>query len=334
MLGALLRAAGQFWHEQVWWMFTAGSALIAIGAGGFLAAILSVRPPQPLRYNVQPVWFWAAGTWLLMAALLALAAGIRATAGVLSLAESHVVTELILRGFVFHVIVGVGLRAFPGHLGTPPVGLRRQAVLIAFAQISILSLIVGSPAFGLPGVDLLARAGDLIFALTVASVAVSLGVLLPRNIGREPVYRLLIPVAWIAAVLYALALAGSAVLPGDRTLYQTGAIRHIFMLGFMAPLMVGMSHIVLARFLRGHVAGARLLTVSFWLLVVAWPLRVLPALFTDSPAGPADLLFSAATTLVIAGLLLLAVVAAVNVLATTGAFNRPASAARTPLRRG
>ncbi|HEY4669690.1 MAG TPA: hypothetical protein VIH05_07945 [Tepidiformaceae bacterium] len=322
-VGALLRGAGQFWHEDVWWLFTAGSVLIVAGAAGFFAAILSIRPQQPLRYNIQPAWFWASATWLLLASVLALVAGLRATAGVLPLADSYVVTELMLRGFVFHAIVSVAMRAFPGHLGTPPVDDRRQALLLGMAGLSIVALVAGAPAFGLPGIELLARAGDLLFAATIGTLIVFTGILHPRNVGREPVYRLLIPVAFLGAAAYAVAVAILALLPGDATLYQTGAARHIFMLGFMAPLMVGMSHIVLARFLRGRVDGANWLTVAFGMLLVAWPLRVLPALFTDSPAAGSDPLFSTAAGLVIGGLLLVAVVAGANALATMQALRRP-----------
>lgn len=330
MVGALLRGAGQFWHEDLWWVFTAGSALVVVGAAGFLAAILSVRPRQPLRQNVQPVWFWAGGTWLLAAAVLTFVAGFRAIDGVLLLPESQLVVELTLRGFVFHAIVAVAMRAFPGHLGTPLVDVRRQALLFGMAELSIVALVAGAPAFGLPGIELVARAADVLFAATIGGLILFSEVLRPRYVGPTPVYRLLIPVAFIGAGAYAVALAALAVLPGDPTLYQTGAARHIFMLGFTAPLMVGMAHIVLARFLRGQVAGANWLTVAFWMLVAAWPLRVLPALFTESPSAGADPLFSAAAGLVIGGLLLVALVAGANALATAQALRRPVREQRAP----
>jgi hypothetical protein len=50
---------------------------------------------------------------------------------------------------------------------------------------------------------------------------------------------------------------------------------------------------------------------------------VLPALFTDSPVAGSDPLFSTAAGLVIGGLLLVAVVAGANALATMQALRRP-----------
>jgi hypothetical protein len=310
--GALFRGAGQLWHDDIWWMFHLGSLLIVLGAVGFVAALVSVRPARSLRVDVQPAWFWAAGLWLFVAAVLALVSGFRANTGVLRLAESHLSTELLLRGFIFCSITAVAVRAFPGHLGTRPVSFQRQLAILALSHFGIALLIAGSPAFGLPGSTLLMRAGDVVFGSSIVLLIAWLGVLSPQNMGREPTYRLLIPVAWLGAATFAIALAVSALLPGERTLYQTGAIRHVFMLGFMAPLMVAMSHIVLDRFLQGAMVGGRFLTGAFVLLVVAWPLRVVPALFTDSPPDQLRPLLSTSAVLVMVALALLAGVAVAN----------------------
>jgi hypothetical protein len=65
-------------------------------------------------------------------------------------------------------------------------------------------------------------------------------------------------------VLVRLAPAGD-----ELNLYQEGAIRHIFLLGFVLPLMLAMAHIVLARFGAGYIPWQNLLTAGFLLGCVA-----------------------------------------------------------------
>jgi hypothetical protein len=57
------------------------------------------------------------------------------------------------------------------------------------------------------------------------------------------------------------------------------------MLGYVAPLLVAMLHVVLERFSTGYLLARGWLTTAFALLVVAWPLRTLPPLF-DPPSVP------------------------------------------------
>jgi hypothetical protein len=121
-----------------------------------------------------------------------------------------------------------------------------------------------------------------------------------------------VPLVWFGVVLYAVALLALGLAPGREgiSLYQEGAVRHIFVLGFMLPLMVAMAHIVLARFGTGAVPNENLLTAAFILLVVAWPLRVLPALPSEAPGEGAQGLMAAAGILTIAALAMTAFVSA------------------------
>lgn len=112
-------------------------------------------------------------------------------------------------------------------------------------------------------------------------------------------YQTFIPMAWLGALGYATALIVFGVMGGvhERTLYQEGAVRHMVMFGFMAPLMLAFAHIVLARFGTGHIPYENVLSLAFVAVMIAWPLRVLPVLFVDAPSTPGRMVISTAGVL-------------------------------------
>jgi hypothetical protein len=306
-------AAGQVWHDALSLLVLPGGLLFAAGTVVFAVVVWRVPLSFPLRINPQPLFFLAASAWLVVTALLSFWSFTVADYGVVPLDYSGAVIETFLRGFVMFAIVAVGLRAFVGHLDLRPLSARRQLIVFAALNASLVVWLAGQGLGSPPRVDFLVRLGDVGYGATLLLLTAWLGVLKrlrPRRGGA--IYELLVPVAWVGVVTYAAALLFAAVFVGDNSMnaYREGAIRHIFLLGFMIPLMVAMAHVVLARFGTGFVPWERALTAAFVLIVVAWPLRVVPVLINDSPGDISRGLLAAAGFLVMAGLALVALVCA------------------------
>ncbi|MBI5947060.1 MAG: hypothetical protein HY875_02860 [Chloroflexi bacterium] len=307
--GALGQLAG--WE----WLWVAGTI---VGLGGALVlagAIFSVRPARP--WNDDPHWlfFRAAMSWLVVAAIVSVAAALRATDGVARLDDAQAANELMVRGFVTLMIVGVGLRAFPGHLGTGPANTKATLVSFALMNGGLVAWSLGSGAVEMPEAWGLRLAGDLAHAAGFVTVAVALGI--PRVFGRilrGELFVTLVGLSWVGAGAYVVLLVGQAISSPatDPGLYAAGATRHAFLAGFMAPLMLAMAHIVLARFGTGRVALGKVLTAAFGLVMIAWPLRVGAALANDAPGTAAKAVLGGAGVATMAAFGLAAVVCAVN----------------------
>jgi hypothetical protein len=310
-IGALLQSTGQVYDGSVGFLAVPGAVLVLAGNVAFGAVAWRTAVPRRIRADPQPLFFRAGGAWLVAASLLSLWTATRGEAGAVLPAESHVVAELFLRGFVMNVIIAVALRAFAGHLDLTPPTARRQLVVFGLMNGATATWLGGQGLGSLPTIETASRAGDVGFAAAALSFTLWFGVLRPLREGfREPRYRWLVPLAWCGVVVYAALLAGVALWPSgyDLSLYQQGAIRHVFMLGFMAPLMLAMAHIVLARFGTGRVPAENALTTACLLLVVAAPLRVLPVLFVNAPGGLGQAFMALAGVITMIGLALAAFV--------------------------
>ena len=316
--GPIVSALGQFGVPPDTGLMLTGAVLLAGGALGGAWLMVRIPAPRPFAMDVHPLWLRGAACWLALAALANLVAVARADGRIIALEDAWLVNEVTLRGFVMFAIVGVGLRAFPGHLGLPIVEQRWQRIFLAWFTAAVVLSVVSAGALGLGGSHLLLRAADVAYAGGLLAFTWRIGVLraLRRPAPGER-YALLIAVAWVGLVLYAVALAAQALLAetNDRTLYEEGAVRHLFMLGFMAPLMAAMAHIVLARFATGRLLWENRLTAAFVLLVAAAPLRVLPVIVTDTPGAIGRNVLATAMLLTTVGLALMAAVAARTALA-------------------
>lgn len=311
--GSLALAAGQVWHDTVGIFAYAGGALFLAGALSF--AFLTWRIPltRPVRIDPQPLFMRAAAAWLAVAGALAFWGVAEAETGVVPLDISSATVEVFLRGFVTLAIIGVGLRAFAGHLGLEPPGPGRQLVVYSLLNASVVAWLLASGVGALPALSWLERIADAAFAVGLVAFVAWFGILASlRRFRQGPRYALLIPLAWVGAVAYAALLAATAVLPGGHSLgiYEEGAIRHTYLLGFIVPLMIAMAHVVLARFALGYVPWENALTGGFFLLFAAWPLRTIPFLFESAPSTPSRWLLSIAGLLAMAGLFLVATVCA------------------------
>jgi len=311
--GALFQAAAQVWFEHFRVLGPLGGGLMVFGAVAFAVAAARTRPPHSLRLDPQPWFFWLGGAWLAAAAVLALAASLEWDGGVALPVESHALSEVFLRGFVLQVILAVAPRALAGHVGLPRLSARRQVTLLVAVNLTTLAWLAAQDVWVLPGIAWLARAADAMLAIAMLAVTWWLRIFsgLPAR-WRGERYEWAIPLAWVGAVVYAATMLIVRVSPAgdDLTLYQEGALRHIFLLGFMLPLMVAMAHIVLARFGAGFIPHENLLTAAFALLALAWPLRVLPALGTEAPGEAGQVLMALAGVLTMVALGLTAFVSA------------------------
>ncbi|MBI2767190.1 MAG: hypothetical protein HYX53_14940 [Chloroflexi bacterium] len=312
-LSAILVAVSQLWPGVSGFLLVPAGAIFAAGAVIFAALTWARTRHTRLRLDPQPLFLPTAAVWLAVAAGLSLWGLTEAGESVVPLVYSTAAVETFLRGFVMLSIAGVALRAFPGHLGLRPVAPQRQVLLFAALNASLVLWLLSLGPGALPGLRAGVRLADAAYAGTLLAFTASLGVLNPLRELRAPGprYRVLVPAAWLGVVLYAVLLLGVALPAGpDLSLYQEGAIRHVFMLGFMVPLMVAMAHIVLARFGVGFVPWQNALTGAFVLLTAAWPLRVAPTLFTASPSDAGRWMMATAGVLVMSGLALVAAVCA------------------------
>jgi hypothetical protein len=288
--GAVLMAAAQLFEGSATGLLEFGAIITLVGALSFATIILAVRPAKGLRDDLHPLFFRAAAVWLIAAAAVMTAGAFGASAGIVDLADSRAGTELLLRGFVLNTIVAVSLRALPGHLGTRPVSPVRQALVFGGLNGSLLVWLLASDAAVFAEASVVMRMADLLLAISLVAFAWWAGIMQRLRMPGPgvPRYQAFVPLAWLGALAYALALAVFAIDGGlyERTLYQEGAVRHLVMLGFMAPLMLAFAHIVLARFGTGTIFRENLLSTAFVLLMIAWPLRAAPALLVDVPSTP------------------------------------------------
>jgi len=311
-VGAVLLTASALWPGAFGLLGWPGAATIAAGSALFVYAVaLRIRRVH-LAHDPQPLYFVAAAAWLLVSSALALWGLAAESDGAFPGDRSIAAAETFLRGFIMLAIGAVALRAFPGHLGLRPVSPTRQLVVLALINGSIIIWLLSFGLGGLPEWEPGIRAGNAAYGVAILVFTVALGVMRPLAEGLTggPRYRILVPVAWLGAVVFALLVIASAFRPEDLTVYEDGAQRHAFMLGFMLPLMVAMAHIVLARFGVGFVPWEHALTASFVLLVIAWPLRVVPALLGADLTGGGSWPASTAGLLTFAALALVAAVCA------------------------
>ncbi|HJP40098.1 MAG TPA: hypothetical protein QGF35_00110 [Dehalococcoidia bacterium] len=268
------------------WLMAPAVAISFAGALAFLALVLHLRARKPLVENPQALFFPAAAAWLAVAAALSLVSEFRSDSRVVPLEDSRLVVEVLTRGFLLNAVIAVALRAFPEHFGLPVVPKPVQLLALVGISGTLAVWLVGSGAVGLPDSEAARRISDCALPLILLATTISMGILtrLPPLRGSEPA-RILIPLAWVGLVVYAGALVITAILAdsAELTLYEQGAVRHVFLLGFIAPLILAMGHLVLAHFGPGAVPWPALLNLSVLLAVISWPLRTAPMLWEDVP---------------------------------------------------
>lgn len=316
--GAAISATGRVLDPAMQPLVLSGAVLTALGAALFAVLVFRVPPARPYREDLHPLFFRLGAAWLMIAAIASTLAAARGAGGVAQQDDLAVAIETLLRGFVLNIVIAVGLRAFPGHLGIPPVAVTRQRVIGVLANGGLIVWLVGAGGLGRAGFDLVRHAGDLLFALSLAWATVVFPVFRAVVPGRTRPDRAqaLVATAWLGLVVYAAVLTGQTALAlargEDPQVLAGGATRHIYMLGFVAPLLIAMGHVVMERFGTGRLRAANWLTTSFILLAIAWPLRVLPPLLGDGTGALAHSVMGTAGLLATVALVIAAGVSARN----------------------
>ena len=319
--GAIISAIGRLLGSQGHTLVTGGATLVLVGSLLFLLIVFRIPPGRPLRVDLHPLFFRTGAALLFVSATAGLAASMRLSSGVASFDESQLVAEFFIRGFVLNVTIAVALRAFPGHLGLPPVPVSRQRILWCLMNASVLLWAAGSSGFGMPGFEALQSAGNLLFA---AALVLATGSLRIHRVFRSwrahpDRAQLLVPLAWGGLVVFTIVVAIQAatrlVGVAEYTAIAVGATRHILMLGFVAPFLIAMSHVVLQRFVTGRLLGEAWLTGAFVLLFLAWPLRVAPPLLDAAFGEVTQALMGLAGVMTAAALVVAAIVAGANAVA-------------------
>lgn len=320
--GSVLQATGTLWYGPLGWLAPVGALILTVGAMAFALAVVRLKPPVSLRLDPQPWFIRLSAVWLVVASLMSLAAAFNSQDGMLLPVESHAIAEVLLRGFILQIIFAIGPRVLRGHLGLPALSARQQIVLLVALNLSTLAWLAAQDIWWLPGISWIVRLADMTLAASLIALSIWLRVFrqMSARYKGEP-YEWQVPIAWFGLLIYAITLFAVRLVdgPGDLNLYQDGAIRHILFLGFMVPLMVAMSQVVLARFGTGRVHGERLLTTAFIVLVVSWPFRVVPALTENGPGDFGRGLMALAGAATMVALALVAIVC----LRTALAVSRP-----------
>lgn len=306
--GAMLAATAGTAASLPTALLVAGWACLVAGSALTARLVASVPMARHLRDDLHPLFFRTGVAWLLVSAVLGAWGSLRVSAGAIPPPVFDAMVEVFLRGFALHVTVGVGLRAFPGHLGLAPVPVRQQVVLYALLNASIFLLSVD------------ASAADLLAGVAAVHASYAFGV---HRLLRHPGvpgerHGLLVLVTWIGLVAWGVFLTGASVLAvaglEPAPFLAHGAVRHVLMAGFIGPLIVAMMHIVLERFGTGRLLGRAWLHAAFVFLIVAWPLRVAPPMLDPSASAITQGAMGVAGVLMMIGLLLAGGVAARNAL--------------------
>lgn len=330
-VGALAGAAGQVWYDHLEFLWVAGQGAVLAGAlGAAWLTFRACRPRHPLLLDLSPLWFNAGMAWLAVSAGASFATALGADLPVATSLETHFAAEVFLRGFLLNIILIVGLRAFAGHVGLPQLSIPQQRFVFALTNGSVMVWVLASGAYFLPDSETGRLAGDAGLALALLAFTGWFRIFGPRpDLTGGPRYRVLIPIAWSGAAIYALVLLALVVASPwfDPDAYQSGAVRHILLLGFVAPLMAAMAHVVLARFGLGYIPSENLLTTGFVFLMAAWPLRVVPPLVDSTPGDMTKGLMGLAAVLAFSGLGLMATVAGRTALAIRARHRAMARAA-------
>ncbi|HLZ69704.1 MAG TPA: hypothetical protein VKV26_07305 [Dehalococcoidia bacterium] len=299
-------------------LLVVGGLLFGLGALCFAGSLLATLA-RPLRERRPFAAFCAAGAlWLPVASLLGVWTLARATTGaafIVSGADEAPLLFAELYGFLLCFMLGVSLRSLPTLFAwkTPA-----WLAWLAFAALQGgLLLSVGvrlAEAAGGANLWALSAAGRLLFAGGLVAGAGCIGVWRPASRMRDTAQA----IALLLRAAYGWLLADAALIAygawrGLRLHAETpaaidDAARHVFALGVVSTLIIGMAYLVGHMFAAERAQGAamaRRVRVYAWLLGAAVVLRAGGALLEERgvlatrywPMAAAGVLALAALTL-------------------------------------
>ncbi len=274
-------------------LLLASGAALALGTGCFAVSSIATLA-RPLRERRPFAACCAAGScWLLVAGALTLWALVRADrdgAFTVAGADDTPLILVELFGFLLCFVLGVSLRTIPTLFAwKPPAWL----AWLAFAALQLGVLFAGGAALaeaGGGGAWPLGAAGRLLLAIAQLAAVACMGVWRPAARLREnarPIALLLrCAYGWLAitALLLAYGAGRGLQLHAEAPAAIDDAARHVFALGVVSTLIVGMAYLVGHMFAVERAEGAplaRRVQIYAWLLGGAALLRASGALLEE-----------------------------------------------------
>ncbi|MGF1546182.1 MAG: hypothetical protein ACFCUG_02515 [Thiotrichales bacterium] len=216
---------------------------LALGVGGFgfvtIAGIGLMRAARnPIVAYVRLAWFALALTLALGLALAGALAGWWPLAAIVTLTDLHAAWGLL--GWVFLLVVGVGLEVVPMFQVTPPYP-RALIRTLGWAVVAALGLLSAALPLGGAAADWLAILAEVMLAAAVAGFALTtlrLQAQRRRKLRDTTLdYWRLAMVSLLLAALLSLVRLGFPTAPDGRWQVLLGMV---FLLGFAVPVVSGM----------------------------------------------------------------------------------------------
>jgi hypothetical protein len=248
-------------------LLIASGSVLALGCGCFAVSLLGTLA-RPLRERRPFAAFCAAGgCWLVAAGaltVLALARAGRDGAFTVAGADDAPLILVELYGFLLGFVVGVSLRTIPTLFAWKPPA---WPAWLAFATLQLGLLLAGAAALaeaGGSGAWPLAAMGRLLLAIAQLAAVGCMGVWRPatrlRENARSIALLLRCAYGWLAitALLLAYGAGRSLQLQAEAPAAIEDAARHVFALGVVSTLIVGMAYLVGHMFAVERAEGAPL----------------------------------------------------------------------------
>ncbi|MDP2326631.1 MAG: hypothetical protein Q8M79_00920 [Dehalococcoidia bacterium] len=301
--GLLARALGQPLAEHPPFAALMAAGALAEAIGGLLFAViiattlgpaLRARAPHAVLLAGGGVWFFvqaAIGAWWLSE--LALDGGI-----VLVSTRNAVLVNLQFFGFLLAAILGVGMRTFPTFFGMPPTPPRAAGGVAVLLHLGVGLWTAG----GVAEVERVTLAGQATVGIAILAAVATFGFwrrtyrFAPASRGY--IWALQPALAWLALTGASLLATALLALAEGRpvTVGTLDAVRHLFAVGVVTLLIVGMGQLILPEFAserlvakpwhwRGAAFGAALTTAAVLRGILPWAGLATPARFWAMSVG-------------------------------------------------
>ena len=307
LLAIVLRFVGQvvLGYPVAGVMLIASGILLLVGAVAFAFTIISTLRTGSNQHGTVERWILAGTAWFVIASMLHLALVIWLLDHEASIAPKFLGTAVIysgLLGFVGSFIMGVSTRAVAGFMGLATKHNRIELLALTLLQVGLLVAVVSS-AFEIS--DNLYASGMLAVSVSLVTFAIALRIFERRPRRRPPAspgaytrfhWFIRCAFGWLLVGAVVVALESIGTLSGTRLLPNEDAspIIHIFTVGFMTSMIIGVGSRMLPLFEGAVVPGRRALDMSLVLLNSSVLLRTIGGFtfegFTDSMLAVSELL--------------------------------------------
>lgn len=313
--GVLLRAAVQPFatHPVLAGALVLSAALETAAVAAFLFLIARVLRPSPGPREFYEKYIWASAAWFGVVAvwnLIATAQVALQRANAIDGLQDALLVHVALFGFISNMIFAFSMRVLPHFLG-----LRDPKVWAANAAFWLWN---GAIFLRWPH-DVLAWVATGMETAGAVLFVHALGIFVRRRVKIE-IQGVDDTFAWFIVLGYAWLLVAAA-LPLHADIYRlTASSRHSMTIGFIAAMVLGVSHRVLPVFGGVNLHSVRALRVSFWLFAPGSSVAMAMAFAAVYETPWSFAWAGAAGTLVLAALAVAAWNLAMTLLAATEPF--------------